>query len=169
MNDAPLIALERVSESPDETRRHGQRLGALLRGGDVIALSGDLGAGKTTFTGGIGVGWGALDPVTSPTFTLVHPHRRAADSLRLYHIDAYRLDSADQVAALGWDAIFDGSGAVVVEWAERVLDALPADHVWIELALLDDQRRTITLQAYGTRARALLEAFDGRKSDAVSD
>src|SRR4051812_31474913 len=84
-----------LSESPDQTMQFGTCLGQLLAHGDIVCLSGDLGAGKTAFTSGIGKGWGALEIVNSPTFVFVHEHRRRADNMRLYHIDCYRLASLD--------------------------------------------------------------------------
>src|SRR5512142_504182 len=82
--------LEFFSRSPEQTRRLGMRLGGLLQPGDLICLSGDLGAGKTTLVQGVAQGWGTLDPVSSPTFVLVNEYRRP-DSSRLYHLDAYRM------------------------------------------------------------------------------
>src|SRR5512140_2132201 len=87
-------ALEFFSRSPDQTRRMGMRLGALLEPGDLICLSGDLGAGKTTLVQGIARGWGSLDSVTSPTFILVNAYRRP-DGQVMHHVDAYRMASAE--------------------------------------------------------------------------
>src|SRR5258707_11424486 len=89
--DSLTFSLE--STSVEQTAYFGARLGKLLGAGDVICLSGPLGAGKTALAAGIAAGWGALEPVNSPTFVFVHEHHRAADALRLYHVDCYRLTS----------------------------------------------------------------------------
>src|SRR5882724_1986861 len=86
-----LSCLKLTSHSVDETVQFGVRLGQRLLGGDVVCLSGDLGAGKTALASGIGKGWGALELVNSPTFVFVHEHRRTDDDVRLYHLDCYRL------------------------------------------------------------------------------
>ena len=85
--------VEVFSHSPEQTRRVGMRLGALLQPGDLVCLQGELGAGKTTLVQGVAQGWGSLDPVSSPTFVLVNLYRRPEGS-ELFHLDAYRLDSA---------------------------------------------------------------------------
>jgi tRNA threonylcarbamoyladenosine biosynthesis protein TsaE len=92
-------SLEFISRSAEQTRRVGMRLGALVDGGDVVCLVGDLGSGKTTFVQGLAAGWGSLDPVTSPTFVLVNLYRRP-EGARLYHLDAYRLSGASEAADL---------------------------------------------------------------------
>ena len=92
------------SRSPEQTRRVGRRLGEALEAGDVICLQGDLGAGKTTFVQGVAQGWGSLDSVSSPTFILVNVYRRA-DQSQLFHMDAYRLDSAPEAEELDLDTM----------------------------------------------------------------
>src|SRR5512135_3538255 len=96
--------LEFFSRSPDQTRRLGVRLGALLQPGDLICLSGDLGAGKTTLVQGVAQGWGSLDTVSSPTFVLVNEYRRP-DGAFLFHLDAYRLESEPEAAELDIDGL----------------------------------------------------------------
>jgi tRNA threonylcarbamoyladenosine biosynthesis protein TsaE len=124
----------------------------------VICLSGDLGAGKTALTAGIAKGWGALEPVNSPTFVFVHDHRRAVDALRLYHVDCYRLNSDDDALTIGIEDILDGQAIVVIEWPERISSFLPAERLWIRLeALEDEQERRITLRAIGERFKRLVE------------
>src|SRR5512140_527363 len=93
MQELEVPTVDFLSRSPEQTRRIGQRLGAVLQPGDVICLQGDLGAGKTTFVQGIAQGWGSRDAVSSPTFILVNVYRRE-DKAQLFHMDAYRLDSA---------------------------------------------------------------------------
>src|SRR5512143_3265727 len=106
------------SRSPDHTRRLGMRLGQALQSGDIICLQGDLGAGKTTFVQGIAHGWGSLDAVSSPTFILVNVYRRG-DETCLFHMDAYRLDSAPEAEELDIDSML-AQGPLLLEWPERV-------------------------------------------------
>ncbi|NUM48969.1 MAG: tRNA (adenosine(37)-N6)-threonylcarbamoyltransferase complex ATPase subunit type 1 TsaE, partial [Anaerolineales bacterium] len=105
--------MEFFSRSPEQTRRIGIRLGGLLKPGDVICLQGDLGAGKTTFAQGLAQGWGSLDSVSSPTFILVNQYRRA-DGGRLFHLDAYRLDSVPEAEELDFDSMLN-EGALIIE------------------------------------------------------
>jgi tRNA threonylcarbamoyladenosine biosynthesis protein TsaE len=148
-----------VSRSADQTQRMGILLGSLLHPGDVICLIGDMGAGKTVFTSGLGKGWGATTPITSPTFNLVHQHRRKADKTLLYHLDCYRLNSARESESIGLDDMLDGRNVVVLEWAERVEAALPKEHLWIEIRVREELRRNLIIEAVGTRYQQLLEQF----------
>ena len=111
--------LEIISYGVDETIALGQAMGKQLQGGEVIAMVGTLGTGKTHFIKGLALGLEVtdVDVVTSPTFTLINEYE---GRLPLYHIDAYRLEKAEQLVALGFDEICGGSGVVVVEWADRV-------------------------------------------------
>jgi len=131
-----------ISHSEDQTRRYGAKLGMLLNKGDVICLSGDMGAGKTVLTSGIGAGWGSLYPVTSPTFVLVHEHKREKDRQRLYHLDCYRLENPSDVTSIGFDDLLD-SGTLIIEWPERIESALPSDYLWVNLRVVDDTRRNL--------------------------
>lgn len=150
-------SMEFISRSAEQTRRAGMRLGALLEPGDVVGLQGDLGAGKTTLMQGISAGWGSLDAVSSPTFVLVNVYRRPAGG-RLYHLDAYRLSSAQEAEELDLTALLE-SGPLVVEWADRVQAALPGEYLWIRLIWVDDNQRDLILSAHGARYQALLAAF----------
>jgi tRNA threonylcarbamoyladenosine biosynthesis protein TsaE len=152
-------SFELVSQNVEQTEQLGRMLGQHLTGGDVICLSGDLGAGKTALTRGIGAGWAALEAVTSPTFTLVHEHHRARDSQTLYHIDCYRLASASDAWSIGLEDLLDGRNPVVLEWAENVQDFLPAERLWITLTFLDSTQRHIRITAAGERCRSLLAAL----------
>lgn len=154
--------LEFISHSAEQTARLGFRLGELLRPGDVICLYGDLGAGKTAFARGLGKGWGALPAVTSPTFTLVHEHTRAADALRLYHVDAYRLSGEHDGLSFGLDELLLDDNPLLLEWPERVSALLPAARLDIHLDFQSHERRQITLQAQGDSYIELLEAFRRR-------
>src|SRR5664279_983686 len=123
--------LEFFSRSPEQTRRLGMRLGSLLQVGDLVCLSGDLGAGKTTLVQGMAQGWGSLDPVSSPTFVLVNVYRRP-DGKSLRHLDAYRLQNAAEAEDLDLTLMLE-TGALVVEWAERISAALPSDNISVKM------------------------------------
>lgn len=151
--------LDIISHSAEQTHRLGQRLGTLLEPGDIICLSGDMGAGKTVFSSGIGKGWGAKDPVTSPTFNLVHEHRRDKDKQRLYHLDCYRLNGPDDLDSIGWDDILSGRGPVILEWPERIEEALPKSRLWIELRVLEPTRRNFILEATSDHYQQLIKRF----------
>jgi tRNA threonylcarbamoyladenosine biosynthesis protein TsaE len=140
---------EFISRSPDQTRRIGIRLGALLQVGDVVCLCGDLGAGKTTFTQGIARGWGALERATSPTFVLVKYYNRP-DGAKLAHLDAYRLLDALEAEDLDLELMME-SGPFIIEWPERIRSALPENHLWVDLSWQDDQQRSMTFQPAGMR------------------
>ena len=174
-----------LTHSPGETQALAVRLAGRLEAGDVIWLSGDLGAGKTTFTQGLGRGLDITAPINSPTFVLIREFR---GRLPLYHIDLYRLGDAREVATLGLSDYLAGDGVCVLEWAER-LDArgeMPGLHIRIEQQTpglphsdetgetgsrrADDAKpsageshgeseRTLTLYAAGERAERLLEVL----------
>lgn len=149
-----------VSHSAEETEQIGQALGRFLQPGDVIALSGDLGAGKTCLTRGIARGLGITDPVTSPTFILVGEYATAR-GFPLYHADCYRLGdaAAAEAESIGLDEMMEGPGVAVVEWAERIECLLPDDTLRIELVATDDMERSLVISADGPRARALMETL----------
>lgn len=147
-----------VTRSSAETVEWGARLGRLLAPGDFIALVGELGAGKTQFAKGIAAG---LDvdpdtPVTSPTYTILNIYQ---GRLPLYHFDLYRLHTPEDVADLGFEEYFFGSGACVVEWAERMGEETPDQILTVSLSHSGDQERTISFAAQGSRPAALLEAL----------
>jgi tRNA threonylcarbamoyladenosine biosynthesis protein TsaE len=161
--------LEVISYSAEQTQRLGARLGTLLQPGDVLCLSGDMGAGKTVFAAGIGKGWEATTLLTSPTFALVHVHEREKDKQRLYHLDCYRLDSAADADTIGLEEILNGSGPVLFEWPERIKSALPSEHLWADLRVLETTRRLFNFQAIGARHRALLAQFRGTGQSSATE
>ena len=116
-------SLEIISRSTEQTRRVGMRLGNLLRTGDITCLTGDLGAGKTTFVQGLAAGWGSLDQVSSPTFVIVNLYRRL-DQSQLFHLDAYRLSGPMEAVDLDLEAMLD-EGTLVIEWADIIKETLP--------------------------------------------
>jgi tRNA threonylcarbamoyladenosine biosynthesis protein TsaE len=117
-----------------------------------------MGAGKTVFSSGIGKGWGAKHALTSPTFTLVHEHRRD-DGAKLYHLDCYRLQNADDADSIGIDDILDSDAVVLIEWAERITDVLPEERLWIELRVIERTRRNLMLESTGKRYEQLVQDF----------
>lgn len=159
----PIITkdtLEFISRSPEQTCRLGARLGRYLNGGEVVALEGSLGAGKTVFAQGVGMGWGATSRLVSPTYVLVRRHRRHQDDLELYHVDLYRLNSIAEIDLLGLDEIMGDSATVcLVEWPDRHPALFPSEHMWIHLRMLDEYRRSVVFQAHGEHHQAILETF----------
>jgi tRNA threonylcarbamoyladenosine biosynthesis protein TsaE len=153
-------SLEFISRSADQTRRAGIRLGSLLQPGDVVCLEGELGSGKTTLVQGICSGWGSLDQASSPTFVLVNVYRRPPGQ-HLYHLDAYRLSGSVEADDLDVDAMIE-DGPVVVEWADRIRTALPAEYLWIVLRWVDFEQRDLVISARGSRYQALLHQFRRR-------
>jgi tRNA threonylcarbamoyladenosine biosynthesis protein TsaE len=121
----------------------GRELGEAIVPPLVISLTGDLGAGKTTLAQAICAGFGVTEPVTSPTYALVH--RYEAEKSPVYHVDLYRLDDESQLTNIGWDDLLSERAVVIVEWPERAGDRMPADHLHIDLGHLrgDDSRRVL--------------------------
>ena len=137
------------SRSPEQTRSMGVRLGAALQAGDVICLQGELGAGKTTFVQGLALGWGSLDAVSSPTFILVNVYRRG-DAARLFHMDAYRIDSTPEAAELDLEGML-AQGALIIEWPGRIRKLIPEEHLWIEFEYAGEEGRMLRFEPHGSR------------------
>ena len=131
-----------VSRSAQETQALGERLGARLGTGDVVACVGPLGAGKTCFLQGLARGLGVMTDVTSPTFVLVNQYR---GRLPVYHVDAYRTGSLTELVDLGLEEMLHGAGVTVVEWADKLLPLLPPRTVTVTIAGLGDEPRQIEL------------------------
>lgn len=147
-------SMEFISRSPEQTRRLGARIGALLQTGDLLCLSGELGSGKTTLVQGIAAGWGSIDRANSPTFVLVNVYRHPQGD-RLYHLDAYRLNGPAEAEDLDIHTMLE-SGPLVVEWAERIQSALPATNLWVTLRWVDDEQRDMVFKANGEHYLHLL-------------
>lgn len=127
--------------SADDTRRWGLTLAESLQAGDVVALCGQLGAGKTQATKGIVAGLGSQADVTSPTFTLVHEYTDGR--LPVFHFDFYRMEQSGEVLTLGWDEILDEPGVVIVEWADLFPELLPPHTRWFQFTLQPDGAREV--------------------------
>ncbi len=139
-----MITSQRVeTHSLDETLEFGGRLARELQRGDVIALSGELGAGKTALVKGIARGLGITVDVTSPTFTLIHEY--SGGRLPLFHIDLYRLDGIPQALAVGIEDYLNGPGVTVIEWAERIASLLPPQTTQIRIESLGESMRRIEI------------------------
>lgn len=138
-----------------ETFSLGVRLGRLLEPGDFIALTGNLGAGKTQFVKGLAVGLGLApeEPVTSPTYTLLNIH---GGRFPLYHFDLYRLVSEDDIINLGFEEYADSAGVCVVEWAERLGGLIPDEHLSVFFIVEDVDSRLIRFEPTGSRADELV-------------
>lgn len=151
---AQFTPLAITSADVERTRALGKQLGALVQPGDVIALQGDLGAGKTNFTQGIAQGLGITEDVNSPTFILANEY--FSGRLPLYHIDAYRVADAAEADAFGLDDYLNGDGVTVIEWAERVRAALPKHTLWVVFEYRGENERALEFHAFGARSRTLL-------------
>lgn len=133
-----------VTHSEAETEALGRRLGARLEAGSVVALYGGLGMGKTALTRGIAAGMEIREPVSSPTFTLVNEY--PGGRLPLFHFDMYRLKNADELFDIGWEDYLERGGVCVLEWSERVEEALEPDCIRVELRRLDENSREIRIE-----------------------
>ena len=149
-NEMRLIA---ATTSPDETKALAQALAPLLQAGDVLLLSGDLGAGKTQFTQGLAAGLGAGEPVISPTFNIVLTY--GSGRLPLHHFDLYRLESDSELEDIGLREYLEGDGACVVEWAEKFPRAFD-EYLAIEISKVSEDGREVRARASGARYEELL-------------
>lgn len=132
-----------ISNSPEQTFAAGRDFATRLRAGDVVALDGDLGAGKTQFIKGLAAGLGHDGEVTSPTFTLVHEY--TGGRMPLFHFDFYRLDSDDEALRIGLDDYLGARGIVAIEWAGKFPAVLPRETHWLRFRAGDGDARTIEL------------------------
>jgi len=146
-----------TSRRPEETRRLGTIIGRLARPGDVLLLTGKLGAGKTCLAQGIATGLGTDECALSPSFVIM---RQLKGRLPLYHIDLYRLENIEEIADLGLDDYFYGQGLSVVEWAERAFQLLPPQHLLIDIEYGGGNRRHFNLIASGERYQKMVEELE---------
>ena len=153
------MELRLAASTADETREIGMALASSLRPGDAVALTGELGAGKTTLVQGIARGVGYEGPVASPTFTLVREYR--SEGLHLLHVDVYRLDRIQDVVDLGLEDRVDEGAVLLVEWGDAIEALLPADHLVIELTTDEDgAARRIALRGVGETWSARWERLE---------
>ncbi|MDC7234060.1 MAG: tRNA (adenosine(37)-N6)-threonylcarbamoyltransferase complex ATPase subunit type 1 TsaE [Spirochaetales bacterium] len=134
---------EFYSSSFEETLEWGEKIGKQLRPGDIVALNGDLGAGKTSISKGIALALGIKDDITSPTYTIVSEYD---GEIPLYHMDMYRIDGIEEFELLGVDELLFGNGVSLIEWSERISEYLPDDCKSLQISILEDGRRKIILK-----------------------
>jgi len=145
--------------TPGETRRLGERIGRMLHAGDVVLLSGELGAGKTVLAQGIGRGLGVAAPIKSSSFVIMNEYEGAP--LRFYHADLYRLEGPEQVAELALDELA-ARGVLVIEWPERAPAELPPEHLRLRLDYAGARGRTIEVEAAGERYASIVRRLTRR-------
>jgi tRNA threonylcarbamoyladenosine biosynthesis protein TsaE len=150
-----------LSSSQSETEKFGRSLGMLLEEGTFIALYGDLGGGKTCFVRGVvdGINPDSVRLVASPTFAVMNEY---PGKTPIYHFDLYRLSCGSEIAELGFDDYFYGNGICIVEWAERLGETLPGNHLSIQFEYIDEDVRSICLEAHGRAAHNLLEQMESQ-------
>ena len=150
--------LKLITKSVEETLEIGEQLGKLLNKGNIVCLSGDLGAGKTAFTKGIAKGMGVFDYVTSPTYTIINEYE---GRLPLYHFDVYRLNNVEEMYELGYEEYFFGDGVVVLEWADIVRDIIPGERLWITiLNTKGDNSREIIMEPTGEAYNNIVKGIE---------
>lgn len=154
------MVLDAVTElpTPEDTRAYGERIGALLTAGDLVVLSGPLGAGKTVLVKGIAAGMGITERISSPTFVLARVHAAGARGVGLVHVDAYRLGGdLTELEDLGVDT--GGDVAVVAEWGEGLLDRIADDVLLVRIDRRADDVRVVELEPHGTWAERIAPAL----------
>lgn len=137
-----------ISKSREETVKYGEKLGALLKKGDMIAFKGGLGAGKTAFSSGIALGLGLLKAeISSPTFSLVNEY--VGDHITMYHFDMYRIQTEEGLESTGFfDYPFE-DGVAVIEWSENIMEFLPKNTIYITINTLSENEREIIIEEDG--------------------
>ena len=153
--------LDFISHSVAQTIRVGQRLGELLRRGDLVVLLGDFGSGKTQLIKGIAQGLGSTDLVNSPSFVLINEYRAGArhQHMPIYHADLYRIEDQAELAGIGLEEAWSGDGVCLIEWADRAQGWLPQEHLAIHLQYLNDTKRVLRFVPHGPRYEALVDEF----------
>ncbi len=151
------------TNNTSETIRMGKRLGRLLRPGDVVALVGDLGTGKTQFIKGVaeGVGVGKTTYVSSPSFTLINEY---PGRIPFYHIDLFRLQSEEEAEGLGLEEYVRGNGVTAIEWADKISSLLPEDLLWVKIHYTGEHSRTIEITPKGKQYEIIVTELQTSKS-----
>jgi tRNA threonylcarbamoyladenosine biosynthesis protein TsaE len=150
------VKAQMISASADETVELARMIGERLQNGDVLALSGELGSGKTCFTGGLARGLGIDEKyrITSPTFTLINEY---PGRFKLCHFDIYRIKDYGEFEDLGYEEYFNGEGVVVIEWAEKIAEILPETSLIIKFEYLNENGRKITVEGPAGRIKELIQ------------
>jgi len=145
-----------ITKSPEKTKNLGKEVGKLAKPGDLLAFYGELGAGKTCFIQGISQELKVKDYVTSPSFTIVNEYQ---GKIPIYHFDLFRLN-AEEILELGYEEYFYGKGLAVIEWAEKIEQLLPKEHLKIDIKFKDRYQRTISFISQGDRFNNFLEELN---------
>ena len=143
-----------ITKSPEETKKLGKEVSKLVKPGDLLAFYGELGAGKTCFIQGISRGLKVKDYVTSPTFTIINEYQ---GKIPIFHFDLFRLNNAEEILELSYKEYFYGEGLTVIEWAEKIEQFLPKEHLKIDIKFKDRYQRTISFIPQGDRFNNFLE------------
>jgi len=152
--------LDVISQSEAQTRRLGAHLAESLSPGDVVALVGGLGTGKTRFAQGVGQGLGIREAIVSPTFTLVREYSGPGIRIPFFHVDLYRIEHVEETLTFGLEDYLYGDGVCLIEWADRLAShQLPTEHLWIDFRHLDQGKRSLLLQPRGQHYEDLLKSF----------
>ena len=148
--------IEIISSSVAQTIEIARLIGEKLKDGDLLALSGELGSGKTCFTKGLALGLGvsAEYQITSPTFTLINEYPARC---KLYHFDVYRLNGYSELEDLGYEEYLSGDGVVVIEWAEKISKQIPGDSIFINFEYLDENSRKMIIRGLKSRLSELID------------
>lgn len=150
--------LKIITKNEEQTYKLGEHLGKILQQGDIICLTGDLGAGKTAFTKGIGIGLDIKEFITSPTYTIINEYD---GRISLFHFDVYRLEGVEEMYELGYEEYFFGDGAVVIEWADIVKDIIPQERLWITILRgKEEDTREILFDASGERYQRVIKELE---------
>lgn len=153
------IHLQITTHSVSETQRLGQVLGAAIDHPIIIALTGNLGSGKTAFVQGLAEGLDVSEQyyITSPTFTLINEY---PGRYRLFHVDLYRIESGLELEEIGFDEVLDQEAVVAIEWSEKLSGGTLTHHLKVQLTIIGDDTRRVDIFAYGQRAANLLKALE---------
>ena len=143
----------KIIENQQETKAFGLELAKTLKPGDIIALIGDLGTGKTTLTKSIAEGLGITEMITSPTFTILHEYHEGR--LPLYHFDVYRINDVEEMFELGYEEYFFGKGVCVVEWADLIMEVIPKEATVIRMEYGSEENQRIYHVTVGNEANII--------------
>ena len=146
-----------ITKSSEETKNLGEELSKFTKPGDLLAFYGELGAGKTCFIQGISRGLKVKDYVTSPSFTIINEYQ---GKIPIYHFDLFRLDNAEEIIELGYNEYFYGEGLTVIEWAGKIEQLLPKEHLKIKIKFKDRYQRKISFISQGDRFKKFLEELN---------
>ncbi|MFW6022405.1 MAG: tRNA (adenosine(37)-N6)-threonylcarbamoyltransferase complex ATPase subunit type 1 TsaE [Halanaerobiaceae bacterium] len=151
------VTLSLKSESAEETAEIGYNIGQLVDPGQLILLSGDLGAGKTVFTQGLCSGLGVEEDITSPTFNLINEYE---GDLTVYHMDLYRLENEDELYNLGFEDYLERNGVMIIEWPDLAYNLIPPEFIYIKFIIPSEMERILKIEAEGEKSSNLVERIE---------